>query len=119
MVARKCRGVDWFGDIIAEHAELPSPPEQSECSARTEASHLIWQVITEWPVWPLPDILLSVAVASEQGCSPSMAVPSGASLTFKGWGQGGGLGAGGQAADGQIAFRAAALVQHAGVHCRA
>lgn len=56
---------------------------------------------------------------ASSSCRPQHGSAHGASLTFKGRGQGGGLGAGGQAADGQVALGAAPVVQHAGVHGRA
>lgn len=71
------------------------------------------------PISPSLSTAPTAATVTRAGPEVTTLLCPGGSPTFKGRGQGGGLGAGGQAADGQVTFRATPVVQHAGVHSRA
>lgn len=111
-----------FKDIITEYSELQHRCPNHIC-VQPETKPLISQALAAVGTagdhgsagQPFLSVLLSGATSQSpgQGC---ITVPSGAPLTFKGRGQRGGLGAGGQAADGQVAFGASVVVQHTGVH---
>lgn len=110
--APKRHGVGRFKDRTTENSE-PQPRRPNEARIQPRTSPLVpgpgrsgHQGITER------------GSAARPCPARSRRLRSRGALTFEGGGQRGGLGAGGQAADGQVAFCASPVVQHAGVHCR-